>query len=204
VTEGTEGPDELAAAVDALRAGEVVGIPTDTVYGLAVDPTRRGATEALFALKGRPSESAVAVLVSDVAQAELLAGPHGLPEPARRLAACFWPGALTVVVGRRPDLDWELGGRPSTIGLRCPASLVARRLCRKVGPLATTSANPHGRSPMTTAAELSATFGDGLVVVDGGRCDAPPSTVADLTASPHCVRTGAVSWEEVESVLRRA
>ncbi len=193
---------DLAGAALALRAGQVVAIPTDTVYGLAVDPRRPEATATLFALKGRPADVAVAVLVADLDQAHALAahqGGAGLSPRATALAGRFWPGALTMVVHRRAGLDWELGGDQGTIGLRCPAHDVVRRLCAAVGPLATTSANRHGQAPLSTAQEVGASFaGTGLVVVDGGRCQGVPSTVVDLTAEPmRCLRAGAVSWEEV-------
>ena len=196
------GAGELSAAVEALRAGLVVGIPTDTVYGLAVDPTRVGATAALFSAKGRPTSLELPVLVAGVDQAEALAGPDGLAPVARLLAERFWPGALTVVVARRAGVEWELGGTGDTVGLRCPASEVARSLCRAVGPLATTSANRHGRPPLVTAEALAAEFGPELLVVDGGRCAGAPSTVADVSADPvRCLRAGGVAWDEVERAL---
>jgi tRNA threonylcarbamoyl adenosine modification protein (Sua5/YciO/YrdC/YwlC family) len=195
-------PPELAAAAEALRGGAVVAIPTDTVYGLAVDPTRPGATERLFALKARPDSAALPVLVADAAQAAELAG-DGWSPPARALAARFWPGALTIVCRRRPDLDWELGGDASTVGLRAPAAELARRLCAAVGPLATTSANRHGRPPLETAAAVSGEFGPSLVVVDGGHCGGVPSTVVDVTVDPvRCLRAGGVDMAEVLAVVR--
>ena len=197
-----EDTSELAAAV-ALAAGLVVAIPTDTVYGLAVDPRCGGATDALFRLKRRPATLELPVLVAGVAQAEALAGPHGLPSLARRLAGRFWPGPLTIVVERRADVGWELGGEGRTIGLRCPAHPVARRLCEVVGPLATTSANRHGQPPITTSSALAAEFGrDVAVVVDGGLCDATPSTVIDVTGGTlRCIRDGPVPWNEVEEFV---
>lgn len=204
----------LDDAARALRAGAVVGIPTDTVYGLAADPTRPGATAALFAVKGRPSTAELPVLVADVDQADALAGDGGLSGAARALASVLWPGGLTLVVARRPGVDWELGGDGATIGLRCPASAPARALCRQVGPLATTSANRHGSPPLVTAAELAAEFGDELAaVVDGGRCAGLPSTVVDVSAADgagvrgpdgiRLVRAGAVPWETVLRVVGR-
>ena len=194
------GSIERAAA--ALRAGAVVAVPTDTVYGLAADPGRREATAAVFVLKGRPAGLALPVLVADVAQADAVAGPDGLGPRGVMLAAAFWPGALTVVVPRRPGLGWELGGDEETVGLRCPASAMTRRLCAMVGPLATTSANRHGRPPATTAAEVADTFGPELLVVDGGRCDGAPSTVVDVTgAEPRLLRQGGVAWADVLAVL---
>lgn len=194
-------PADLERAVRALMAGQVVAIPTDTVYGLAVDPCRAGAMGALLELKGRPAAQAVAVLVADLDQAQSLAADEqraGLPARGRRLAERFWPGALTLVVARRPGLGWDLGGDESTIGLRCPADDKARKLCAMVGPLATTSANRHGEAPLHTAAAVEEAFGTGLVVVDGGRCDAAPSTVVDLTGETmRLLRLGGISFDEV-------
>lgn len=196
--------DDLDIALAALRGGAVVAIPTDTVYGLAVDPRCGGATDLLFALKNRPVTLELPVLVADIAQAEALAGHEGLSPLARRLVRRFWPGSLTVVVERGPDIGWELGGEGSTIGLRCPAHPIVDRLCRQIGPLATTSANRHGEPPITTADGLSRAFGDSLgAVIDGGVCDGIPSTVVDVTGDvPRCLREGAVPWAEVEMYLR--
>jgi L-threonylcarbamoyladenylate synthase len=197
---------DLSAAAAALGAGQVVAIPTDTVYGLAVDPSRPGATAALFELKGRPSGMALAVLVADLDQADALAshdGQAGLSTAARRLAERFWPGALTLVTSRRAGIDWDLGGDPATLGLRCPADDVARSLCATVGPLAATSANRHGEPPLQIAGEVIGSFGTGLLVIDGGRRDGLPSTVVDLTTEPmRCRRAGEVSWEDVLAAVR--
>jgi len=195
---------ELDEAVTALKAGWVVAIPTDTVYGLAVDPRCEGATDLLFALKHRPTALELPVLVADVTQAEALGGPEGLPPLARRLADRFWPGSLTIVVERHPDLSWNLGGDGRTIGLRCPAHPAARRLCERVGPLATTSANRHGQPPITTTRALVEEFGHDVTVVDGGICDGTPSTVVDVTGdTPRCLRDGSVSWKEIERCAAR-
>ena len=191
--------------VEALRSGAVVAVPTDTVYGLAVDPSLPGATDRLFQLKGRPAGLALPVLVAALEQATGLAAPAAMGSAARRLAGRFWPGALTLVVTRRPGLEWELGGDPATIGLRCPAADVARALCAAVGPLAVTSANRHGGAPACTAAEVEAMFGVELPVVDGGRCQAPVSTVVDTTTEPpRCLRHGGVAWDDVLAALEGA
>ena len=194
--------DDLAGAVAALRGGAVVAVPTDTVYGMAVDPRCHGATAALFALKGRPSTVELPVLVADLDAAAALAGPDGLSPPAAALASRFWPGPLTLVVGRAGDVDWELGGDGRTIGIRCPAHPVALRLCRTVGPLATTSANRHGEPPLTTAAAVAHEFGTAVgAVVDGGTCDGRPSTVVDVTGGTlRLLRDGAVPWSDLERV----
>ncbi|HTZ09501.1 MAG TPA: L-threonylcarbamoyladenylate synthase [Acidimicrobiales bacterium] len=197
------GDGDLDAAVAALQGGGVVAIPTDTVYGLAVDPSVPGATEALFALKARPPTVALPVLVASPAALDDLGAPGDWLDAATRLADAFWPGALTVVVPRRVGLDWDLGGTGDTVGLRCPDDDVARLLCRRVGPLATTSANPHGLPPCHEAGAVRALFGDRLaLVLDDGPRDRPPSTVVALgPGGPRCLRTGALAWERVLAVL---
>ncbi|MHB8681306.1 MAG: L-threonylcarbamoyladenylate synthase [Acidimicrobiales bacterium] len=190
-------------AVAALGAGRVVAIPTDTVYGLAVDPSVPGATAAVFVCKGRPPALELPVLVAGEPDADALAGPDGLPAVAAGLARRFWPGALTIVVRRRPGLDWSLGGDETTIGLRSPDHALARALCRQVGPLATTSANRHGEPALTTAAEVRAVFGDEVVVLDGGRCPGGvASTVVDVTGpSIRCLRQGAIPFDDVVAAV---
>jgi L-threonylcarbamoyladenylate synthase len=200
VSDSAPGRAGLDDAVAALGAGAVVAIPTDTVYGLAVDPSCPGATEALFALKDRPESFDLPVLVGSIDRAEALAGPEGLSPTARRLAQAFWPGPLTIVVPRRPGLQWSLGSHAQTIGLRVPDHAVARALCDEVGSLATTSANVHGAAPCTDADEVRRTFGGGVVVVDGGHCAGAPSTVVSVVDSaPRCLRLGALSWEDVRA-----
>ena len=159
--------------------GEVVGTPTDTVYGLACSPRAAGAIERLFASKGRPSSVPIAVLVADAAQAQELCAD---PLPAG-LVEHHWPGPLTVVVRRRAGLSWDLGGSPETIGIRCPDHDFVRGLCAEAGPLATTSANLHGQPSPTSAAGVAEemTGAPVAVVLDGGECDGAPSTVVDLT-----------------------
>lgn len=192
----------IEAAVGALRAGEVIVIPTDTVYGLAVDATRAGGTGRLFALKARPLDVAIPVLAADADQAFALAAE--VPPAARRLAAELWPGGLTIVVPRRPGLGIDLGGPDdATIGLRVPDHDVPRALAARVGPLATTSANRHGEPTPVTAGEVAAVFGDGIgVVLDGGACAGAPSTVVVCTgAAVRVVREGAVAAEVIRSIL---
>jgi tRNA threonylcarbamoyl adenosine modification protein (Sua5/YciO/YrdC/YwlC family) len=177
VTPRFAGPGEAAAA---LRDGLVVLLPTDTVYGLAVDPTRPGATDRLYRLKRRPTDVPLPVLAADADQAFGLA--DGVPASAHRLAERFWPGGLTLVLARRPGLGLDLGGPDdATIGVRVPDDEIVRRLAREVGPLATTSANRHGLPTPATADEVLAQLGDGAhevaVVLDGGARSGPASTV---------------------------
>jgi tRNA threonylcarbamoyl adenosine modification protein (Sua5/YciO/YrdC/YwlC family) len=191
--------ERVAAAVAALREGLAIVIPTDTVYGLAADPVRPGATARLFEAKGRPTRVQLPVLVDSIEQADSVGT---VDERARRLMERFWPGGLTVVVRRRPGVDLELGDDTGTVGVRCPDHPVARRLCAEAGPLAATSANLHGRDTPATAPEVAALFGDAVaVVVDGGRCEGQPSTVVDCTGTDVVLlREGAVAWSDVVGV----
>jgi len=187
----------IEAAARALASSEVVAIPTDTVYGLAVDPVRPGATDRLFALKARPRQVRLPVLVAGGEQVLEVAAV--VPDLARRLMTRFWPGALTLVLPRRPDSTADLGADGATVAVRCPAHRVAVAVCEAAGPLATTSANLHGQEPLTTAEAVRATFGGALaVVLDGGTCSGLPSTVVDCAGSePQLLRQGHIPWEEV-------
>ncbi len=192
-----------AGAVDeaarALVAGGVVVVPTDTVYGVAADPRVPGATARLFALKGRPPDVPLPVLVADLDQALALAADD-VPEAARRLMERFWPGGLTVVVRRRPGLGLELGGSDdTTIGLRLPDHPVPTALAVRAGPLATTSANRHGEATPARAVDVAQHLGQGVaVVLDAGLCDGDASTVvACLDEEVRVLRPGKVPPAEV-------
>jgi tRNA threonylcarbamoyl adenosine modification protein (Sua5/YciO/YrdC/YwlC family) len=189
-------PLDLDAAAAALAAGKVVAVPTDTVYGLAVDPRLAGAVDRVFSLKQRPDRFALPVLIAEPGEMAELAE---LTPGAERLASRYWPGALTLVLRRRPEVSFELGGDPLTIGLRCPSHGLVRDLLRRTGPLAVTSANRHGEAPLHSAAEVTAHFGTGVVaVLDGGRCEGRPSTVVSLTGGePQCLREGDLAFSEL-------
>lgn len=192
--------DQFDDALEALRAGLVVAIPTDTVYGLAVDPSRAGATEELFRLKIRPATLALPVLVACAADALALGM---LDERAAALVAEYWPGALTLVVNRQPGVVFDLGGDHSTIGLRCPAHAAVRRLLAATGPLAVTSANLHGADACVNAKDVTRVFGTSMVVVDGGPMRGRPSTVVSLAgAGVQCLRQGSVAMHDIEALLR--
>jgi L-threonylcarbamoyladenylate synthase len=196
-------PASLDAALDALDEGLVVGVPTDTVYGLAARIDRPSGVGSIFRAKGRPSGLALPVLVGRSRQARTVAGSW--PRSASMLAARFWPGALTVVVPVDPALGRHLGGDGKSVGLRLPRQKLLQALCRRAGPLATTSANVHGTPPCTTAEEVRRTFGirEVALVIDGGTCDGAPSTVVDCTvAPPACLREGAIPWSWIEASLR--
>jgi L-threonylcarbamoyladenylate synthase len=187
----------LDAAAKALQAGDVIVVPTETVYGLAALPDVAGATGRIFTLKGRGADVPLAVLCTDAGQALALADR---PSAAVRAAAeRGWPGPLTLVLPRRPGLGYELGEPATTIGLRCPAHPIMQALAAEVGPIATTSANLHGQPPPGSAAELAALFGDGVaVVLDDGPCTGLPSTVVDATgdvAEWRVLRQGPIALE---------
>lgn len=189
----------MAAALGALADGRIVGIPTDTVYGLAADPFRPGATERLFEAKRRSRDVDLPVLVASIDQAMSLT--TAVPDVAAALMRRYWPGPLTLVLPRRPDLTADLGEDEATIGIRCPAHPVPLALCAKGGPIATTSANLHGEPTSQTAEEVVAVFGDAVaVVLDGGRRAGSPSTVVDCTGTePRLLREGRVAWSEVQA-----
>ncbi len=180
-------PVVLDRAATVLTGGGVVVLPTDTVYGIAALPAHR---DALYALKDRPATMPVAVLVDEADQAWSLARPSPL---ARRLAARFWPGPLTIVC--LASAAWD----EPTVGLRCPDHALVRALAARVGPLATTSANRHGQPTRSTAAAAAGSLvGSVGLVLDGGSCDGLPSTVVDATgATPVVLRLGAISAESL-------
>ncbi|MBW3574677.1 MAG: threonylcarbamoyl-AMP synthase [Actinobacteria bacterium] len=194
--------DAMERAAEALRGGEVVVVPTDTVYGLAVVAALPGATARLFALKGRPGEVALPVLVADVDQALALAGDD-LPAAALRMMRRWWPGPLTVVVRRRGGLGLDLGGTDdASIGLRVPAHPVPRGLAARVGPLAVTSANLHGCPTPVTAAGVVEHLGAGVgLVLDAGESDGAPSTVVSCLGDElRLLRAGHVPFAHVIAV----
>lgn len=186
-------------AADALAAGGIVVVPTDTVYGVAVDPRSPGGAARLFALKRRPPDVPLPVLVADLDQALALAA-DALPDAALRLMERFWPGGLTVVVRRRPALGLELGGRDdTTIGLRLPAHPVPVALAARAGAVATTSANRHGEATPAGAAEVAEDLGPGVeIVLDAGPCRGDASTVVTcVDGGVRVLREGAVPAAEV-------
>jgi L-threonylcarbamoyladenylate synthase len=194
----------VRAAVDALRRGLVVALPTDTVYGIGALPDVPGATDRLFALKGRSADVPIAVLCADAEQALALADPSELGEDVLRIAERLWPGPLTLVLPRRPGLGYRLGAPAETVGVRCPDHDLVRALATEVGPIATTSANRHGEPTPPTAPEVAALFGDGVaVVLDSGRCAAPASTVVDASGPAwRLLREGELPLAAVEAAAK--
>lgn len=173
------------AAIDVLRRGGTVVLPTDTVYGIAANPTVAGATDALFTHKERAADVPIAVLCASALQALALADIDDDRTRAvvRDLASLHWPGALTLVLGRHRAVTWELGEPSATIGLRVPAHPLIAAIAAEVGPLATTSANRHGQPTPATAPEAAASLvGDVDLVIDGPRLEGAASTVARVVA----------------------
>ena len=190
-------PTAVLQAVRALAQGMPIGIPTDTVYGLAVDPFRPGATDRIFAAKRRPRDVSLPLLVSGVDQA--LSVSSSVPELALELMAAYWPGPLTLVLPVRPGLGADLGDDDLTVGVRSPDHTVPQALCAASGPLATTSANRHGEPPLSTAGEVADAFGEAVpVVLDGGICTGSPSTVVDCTGQElKLLREGRIPWADL-------
>ena len=186
-----------AAALDLLRDGEPVGVPTDTVYGLAADAADASAVQQLFELKERPAERSIAVLVSDVATAAALV--RFTPQ-AWRLAERFWPGPLTIVAERTPEAPPHLG-TSSTLGVRLPDDDIMRAIAGP-GPLAVTSANLHGGPTPSTAAGVADLFPTLGLVVDGGPRPGSSSTVVDMTGSaPAILREGPITLDGISSAM---
>jgi len=195
-----------AEAIRILRDGGIVALPTDTVYGLAVDLAAPRGIERLFAAKRRPNERAVMLLLADIDQARGLAE---WPPAAAALSDAFWPGGLTIVVAQRPEAELppELtGGRP-TIGLRLPDHPSPRALAAALGPLPVTSANLSGLPEASDAAAIMHELGDAIdLILDGGPARGGlPSTVVDCSGRvARILRAGAIPAGTVAACLRAA
>lgn len=196
--------DGLAAAARSVRAGQLVVLPTDTVYGLGCDAFSAEAVRGLLTAKNRGPDMPVPVLVGSWSTIDGLV--LGVPKSARDLIEAFWPGGLSLVLPHAPSLAWDLGSTKGTVMLRMPLHPVALELLRDVGPMAVSSANVSGRPPATTAGEAAAQLGDRVgVYLDGGPSGDPvASTIVDLTADePRVLRVGAVTRDAVAEVLGR-
>ncbi len=209
MTRATVVPDDdagRAAAIEVLRRGGLVAMPTDTVYGIAVALETPGGVGRLFEAKARPPDKGIMLLLADAAQA----GEIGAMTPAATaLAEACWPGGLTVIVPQRPDvpLPAALTGGAPTIGLRVPDHAAPRSLARGVGPLPTTSANRSGHPEGRDARDILEQLGDAVdLVLDGGPAHGgPASTVVDCTGERVSIlRTGAIPVERVVEILAGA
>ncbi|SDZ07618.1 L-threonylcarbamoyladenylate synthase [Herbiconiux ginsengi] len=201
-------PTELLTGMRLARAalgkGELVVLPTDTVYGLAADAFDPAAVQRLLDAKGRTRQSPPPVLIPNLSTLDALA--TDIPDSVRALVAEFWPGGLTVILRATPSLMWDLGETGGTVALRMPNDPLALELLAETGPLAVSSANLTGQPAATTAAAAFDMLGDSVeVYLDGGeRPEAVASTIVDATdpgGRITIVRLGAVSAERIRDVV---
>lgn len=193
------GLDEAASAV--LR-GDLIVLPTDTVYGVGADAFSAAAVDALLAAKGRDRTMPVPVLVGSQPMVDALV--DDFPEQGRALTEKFWPGALTLVVRHTTHLAWDLGETRGTVAVRMPDHSLALDLIARTGPLATSSANRSGHPPAATMLDARLQLGAAVAVyLDGGPSgDALASSIVDVTAGvPRLLRAGAISLEELRGVV---
>jgi tRNA threonylcarbamoyl adenosine modification protein (Sua5/YciO/YrdC/YwlC family) len=192
----------IAAAAEAVRGGEVVVMPTDTVYGVGVDAFASEAVAAVLMAKGRGREMPLPVLVPNEQTVDGLASD--VPQYARDLIKAFWPGPLTLVLHAQTSLMWDLGDTNGTVALRMPQNDTALALLTDVGPMAVTSANVSGQPPATTILEAAAQLGAAVsVYLDAGpSAGALASTILDCTGeSPVILRAGAVTAGQLQEAL---
>jgi L-threonylcarbamoyladenylate synthase len=196
----------LAEAADAIRRGAVVAYPTETVYGLAADPTRDDAVAAVFAAKGRAGGEALPLIAADIAAASRLAATWS--EAHARLAAAFWPGPLTLVVPLRPGvLAIGVSAGRADVAVRVSSHPLARALAASTpsGLITATSANRSGAPASSTADEVAATLGHAIaLIVDGGpTAGGPASTIVDVAhGPPRLIRAGPVPFDRVLEFVR--
>jgi tRNA threonylcarbamoyl adenosine modification protein (Sua5/YciO/YrdC/YwlC family) len=192
----------IAAAAEAIRRGELVVMPTDTVYGLGADAFAPDAVTAVLVAKGRGREMPPPVLVPGPRTVDGLA--TNVPAYARDLIEAFWPGPLTLVLLVQSSLMWDLGETNGTVALRMPQDDTALKLLDEVGPMAVTSANVSGQAPARTVLEAAAQLGSAVsVYLDAGPCPGTlPSTILDCTGeAPLILRAGALSVGRIQEVL---
>ena len=196
----TERERGIAAAIEAVQRGDLIVMPTDTVYGIGADAFKSWSVNALNNAKGRTTP--VPVLVGSRQTLDGLV--FGLPQPARDLVDAFWPGALTIVVEHAPSLQWELGSDDGTVAVRMPLHPVALEVLRETGPMAVSSANKHQQPPALTAAEAREQLGYSVsLYLEAGRCqDRVASTIISLVGGENRVlRAGAIPFEKLREVV---
>jgi len=202
-TDGPEGQGNLRRAGEALRRGELVAFPTETVYGLGANALDDTAVARIFAAKGRPSYNPLIVHVADAMAAKKLVASW--PPEAVRLAKTFWPGPLSLVLPRQGIVAARVSAGLSTVAVRVPAHPVAQALLRAAAvPLAAPSANRFTELSPTRAAHVENALGDRVtMILDGGACDVGiESTVVDLSGNtPVLLRAGTISKAELEAVI---
>ena len=199
----TEREDGIAAAGRAVQRGQLVVLPTDTVYGLGADAFSAQAVTKLLAAKGRGRQMPPPVLVSAKTTLDALA--VGVPEWAEALVEAFWPGPLTLVLRQQPSLSWDLGETRGTVAVRMPDHEVALQLLGRTGPMAVSSANRTGLPPAQTADDAEAMLSESVrVILDAGPTPGPvPSTIVDCTSPERgrVLRLGAAPLERLNEVL---
>ena len=191
----------IAEAVSAVRRGDLVVLPTDTVYGIGADAFTPAAVNALLEAKGRGRDMPPPVLVGSVRAAQALVEDFGTY--GQDLVDEFWPGALTLVCRANSTLAWDLGDSKGTVAVRMPLHQLALELLKETGPLAVSSANRSGAPPARTAEEAETQLGESVEVYldDGTSGEADPSSIVDLTgAVPRLLRAGAISEERIREV----
>lgn len=192
----------IAAAIDAVRRGDLVVLPTDTVYGLGADAFSPTAVQTLLAAKRRGRDMPVPVLVGSWHTIDGLVS--NVKPSVRQLVEAFWPGGLTLVVEHAPSLAWDLGDTDGTVAVRMPLHPVALEVLNATGPMAVSSANVSGEPPATTADAARDQLGWLVeVYLEAGECGDPvASTIVDITGEvPRVLRAGAVSLDELREVL---
>ena len=191
----------IAEAVSAVRRGDLVVLPTDTVYGIGADAFTPAAVNALLEAKGRGRDMPSPVLVGSVRAAQALVEDFGTY--GQDLVDEFWPGALTLVCRANSTLAWDLGDSKGTVAVRMPLHQLTLELLKETGPLAVSSANRSGAAPARTAEEAETQLGESVEVYldDGTSGEADPSSIVDLTgAVPRLLRAGAISEERIREV----
>ena len=206
VDPGAPQRDAIAEAASWIARGKVVAIPTDTFYGLAVDPFRPDAVARVFEIKGRSADRALPLIAADVAQVTRLVGPLSLL--AQRLADHYWPGPLTLLVPTPMGLARGVTGGTGRVGVRVPAHDIARAVCAACDRMVTaTSANISGAASTSDPDAVERALGDRLdfLLDPGFTPGGAPSTIVDVTgAEPLLVRAGAISWDEIHAWLNTA
>jgi L-threonylcarbamoyladenylate synthase len=194
-------PAALPRAVEVLLSGGLVAFPTDTVYGLGALAFDRKAVESIYTAKDRPVEKAIPVLIGDMEDLGKVC--LEIPEIALKLADLFWPGPLTLVIPKNPELS-EAVSAGTTVGLRIPDHPVALDLLRRAGPMAVTSANLSGQPSPNSAQEVFTQLGGRIaLILDGGVTPGGiPSTVVDCTSGkPQIIRVGPIPQDEILSAI---
>ncbi len=202
IVDVTDAEPAYEAATAAVRAGQLIVLPTDTVYGVGADATSGAAVQRLLDAKHRGRDVPPPVLVAEVPMVRALAA--GVDDRVTRLAEAFWPGALTLVLRAHSSLRLDLGDRGDTVAVRVPAHEFTRELLRRTGPLAVSSANVHGQDAALSVADAAAQLGDSVAVyLDAGDGSSPvPSTIVDLSGEVATIlREGRLSAADLNAVV---